>query len=151
MQGYGTALPLLAGSRCWEQLEKTEARELAVQFQTTSSTELPRIVNQQLPASFKMLAARDQENLVHGHLQAAASKPLNQAVKGLQPKTPRNKYPKTPLKIPLNDENAPTGFGGKSGKGKGLENLVLGGKKNATLDKNDFVTPIGKGLFTERG
>jgi hypothetical protein len=78
-----------------------------------------------------MLAARDQENLVHGHQAAAASKPLNQNVRTLQPKTPGNKYPKTPLKIPLNDENAPTIFGGKSGKGKG-----------ATFDKNAFVTPV---------
>ena len=51
---------------------------------------------------FKMLAARDQENLVHGHHQAAASKPLNQITK-----TPGNKYQKTPLRIPLQDENAP--------------------------------------------
>jgi hypothetical protein len=91
-----------------------------------------------------MLAARDQENLVHGHQQVAASKPLNQGTRGgLQPKTPGNKYPKTPLKIPLNDENAPTGFGGKSVKGKGLENLATGGKKGATFDKNAFVTPMG--------
>ena len=89
-----------------------------------------------------MLALRDQENLVHGHQQVAASKPLNQGTKSLQPKTPGNKYPKTPLKIPLNDENAPTGFGGKSAKGKGLENLMTG-KKNATCDKNAFVTPMG--------
>ncbi|KAH7408949.1 hypothetical protein BKA64DRAFT_663882 [Cadophora sp. MPI-SDFR-AT-0126] len=89
-----------------------------------------------------MFAARDQENLVHGHHQAAAAKPLNQSTRGLQPKTPGAKYPKTPLKIPLNDENAPAGFGGKSVKGKGLEGLVTG-KKGATLDKNAFVTPMG--------
>ncbi|KAG4439738.1 hypothetical protein IFR05_004760 [Cadophora sp. M221] len=89
-----------------------------------------------------MFAARDQENLVHGHHQAAAAKPLNQSTRGLQPKTPGAKYPKTPLKIPLNDENAPAGFGGKSIKGKGLEGLVTG-KKGATFDKNAFVTPIG--------
>lgn len=88
-----------------------------------------------------MLAARDQENLVHGLHQAAASKPLNQSTRGLQPKTPGNKYPKTPLKIPLNDENAPTGFG-KSMKGKGLENLMTG-KKSTSFDQNAFVTPMG--------
>jgi hypothetical protein len=88
-----------------------------------------------------MFAARDQENLVHGHQQVAASKPLNQTTRGLQPKTPGNKYPKTPLKVPLNDENAPTGFG-KTGKGKGLENLVSG-KKVTTFDKNAFITPLG--------
>ncbi|KAH9207589.1 hypothetical protein DL95DRAFT_374106 [Leptodontidium sp. 2 PMI_412] len=89
-----------------------------------------------------MFAARDQENLVHGHHQAAAAKPLNQTTRGLQPKTPGAKYPKTPLKIPLNDENAPAGFGGKSVKGKGLEGLVTG-KKGAAFDKNAFVTPMG--------
>jgi len=87
-----------------------------------------------------MFVARDQENLVHGHQQLAASKPLNHGTKGLQPKTPGNKYPKTPLKVPLNDENAGGGFGGK---GKALENFVLGGKK-ATFDKSAFVTPVGK-------
>lgn len=89
-----------------------------------------------------MFAARDQENLVHGHQQAAASKPLNQSTRGLQPKTPGNRYPKTPLKIPLQDENAPGGLGGKSVKGKGLENLATG-KKGATFNKDDFVTPMG--------
>jgi len=92
-----------------------------------------------------MLAARDQENLVHGHHQAAAAKPLNQG--RLQPKTPGNKYPKTPLKLPLNDENAPAGFGGKPGMGKGIERLMTGGKKGATLDKNAFATPLGKLTF----
>lgn len=95
-----------------------------------------------------MLAVRDQENLVHGHQTAAASKPLNQSTRTLQPKTPGNKYPKTPLRIPLNDENAPGIFGGKSVKGKGLENLMATGKKGATFDKNSFVTPApGKQLF----
>ena len=94
-----------------------------------------------------MLAARDQENLVHGHQQAAAVKPLNQGNRQLAPKTPGNKYPKTPLKVPLNDEN---GFGGQGeGKlgqrtvGKGNENLPAGGKKMGLADKNAFVTPIG--------
>jgi hypothetical protein len=93
-----------------------------------------------------MLAARDQENLVHGHQQAAASKPLNQGTRGAPPKTPGNRYPKTPLKIPLHDENAPTGFGQKfvlATKGKGLENMTIGGKKEANFDKNAFVTPSG--------
>lgn len=93
-----------------------------------------------------MLAARDQENLVHGHQTAAASKSLNQGTKGLQPKTPGNRYPKTPLKIPLQDENGPAGFGGKSVLGvkdKGLENLIAGRKKGTIFDKNNFVTPLG--------
>jgi len=96
-----------------------------------------------------MFAVRDQENLVHGQQQAAASKPLNQGTRGLQPKTPGNKYPKTPLRIPLNDENAPGGFG-KSIKGKGIENLQTGGKKGATFDKNAFITPMGRRLRNYR-
>lgn len=94
-----------------------------------------------------MLAIRDQENLVHGHQQVAASKPLNQTTRGILPKTPGNKYPKTPLKINLNDENDPAGFGGGKSvlgtKGKNLENLVTGGKNIATFDKNAFITPMG--------
>ncbi|KAI9833450.1 MAG: hypothetical protein M1819_003608 [Sarea resinae] len=91
-----------------------------------------------------MLAARDQENLVHGQQTAAASKPLNQGIRQLAPKTPGNKVPKTPFKHPLNDENAVTGFGkGKTvlrTKGKENENLVTGKKGG---DKNAFVTPLG--------
>lgn len=89
-----------------------------------------------------MFATRDQENLIHGHQQVAASKPLNQSTRSLQPKTPGNRYPKTPLKIPLHDENAPAGFGAKSGRGKGLENLGTG-KMATTVDKGAFVTPMG--------
>jgi hypothetical protein len=91
-----------------------------------------------------MLAARDQENLVHAQQAAGAAKPLNQGVRGLAPKTPGNKAPKTPFKIPLNDENAAGGFGVKGTslmtKGKGNENLRLGGDK---ADKHAFVTPLG--------
>ena len=57
-----------------------------------------------------MLAAhRDQENLVSSHQTTAASKKNN-----LQAKTPGARVPKTPLKVPLNDENANKGLGGKS-------------------------------------
>lgn len=98
-----------------------------------------------------MLAIRDQENLVHGHQQVAASKPLNQTTRGVAPKTPGNKYPKTPLKIPLRDENAPGGFGGGKSvlgvKGKGIENIGTTGKKGATFDKNAFTTPMGTSLM----
>ncbi|TAQ84539.1 hypothetical protein B7494_g7137 [Chlorociboria aeruginascens] len=91
-----------------------------------------------------MLAARDQENLVHGHQQVASSKPLNQGTRSVQPKTPGYRFPKTPLKVPLNDENAPAGFGGKSvlgTKGKGQENAVTVTGKKAV--NNAFVTPMG--------
>ena len=90
-----------------------------------------------------MLAARDQENLVHGHQAAAASKPLNQGTRQLAPKTPGN-APKTPFRLPLNDENNAGGLGGGKGvlktHGKGNANTILGAKGG---DKNAFVTPMG--------
>ncbi|KAK4230372.1 hypothetical protein QBC38DRAFT_40720 [Podospora fimiseda] len=67
-----------------------------------------------------MLAAhRDQEN-VYIH-QAGNSKQ--------QAKTPGARFPKTPLKVPLNDENTNHGFGGKSvlqTKGNKENNLTVG-------------------------
>ncbi|MCJ1309972.1 hypothetical protein MMC25_003633 [Agyrium rufum] len=94
-----------------------------------------------------MFAARDQENLVHGHQLTAASKSLNQGTRQLQPKTPGNKAPKTPFKIPLNNENEIFGrnglqTGGKA-NGKGNENLVLRNKRTDGADKTAFVTPLG--------
>ncbi|TID27691.1 hypothetical protein E2P81_ATG00448 [Venturia nashicola] len=78
-----------------------------------------------------MFAPRvDQENTIHAHQQAAASKPLNQGLKGLAAKTPARK-------IALNDENATDLLGGKT-RGKGL--AKNGGGK---LDKSAFVTPAG--------
>ncbi|KNG49135.1 hypothetical protein DDE82_003703 [Stemphylium lycopersici] len=90
------------------------------------------------------LAANDQENAVR-HLQAgAAGKSLNAGFKGFNnAKTPGAKPPKTPFKIPLNDENAVT-KGGKSvlqTKGKG--NDLFTGKKGGKADENAFVTPAG--------
>lgn len=91
-----------------------------------------------------MLAARDQENLVHGHQAAAAAKPLNQGVKQLAPKTPGNKTAKTPLKLPLNDENGATAFGGgKKTVGEANENSIFGAKKGGMMENKGFVTPMG--------
>lgn len=60
--------------------------------------------------------------------------PAKAGSKQLPPKTPGPRYPKTPIKIPLNDENAPvTG-------GKGL----LGGGKNTATRKQALATPMGK-------
>lgn len=77
-----------------------------------------------------MLAARDQENLVHAQQASAAGKPLNQGIRALHPKTPGPA--KTPFRRALNDENKP---------------LTLKGQKTglkdgpSKLDKNAFVTP----------
>ncbi|CBX90287.1 hypothetical protein IAQ61_001780 [Plenodomus lingam] len=91
------------------------------------------------------LAANDQENAVR-HLQAGgAGKSLNAGLKGFNAKTPGNKAPKTPFKVPLNDENAVN----KAGKSvlktnsKGNENLLFTSQKGAKLDANAFVTPAG--------
>ncbi|KLJ10668.1 hypothetical protein EMPG_13942 [Blastomyces silverae] len=93
-----------------------------------------------------MLAARDQENLVHAHQTAAAAKPLNQSTRQLQPKTPGNRAPKTPFKLPLNDENNPLAFGGgrKTGKANNgqNENLLLRPGKDTIAGGNAFVTPM---------
>ncbi|RDW60436.1 uncharacterized protein DSM5745_10894 [Aspergillus mulundensis] len=85
-----------------------------------------------------MLALRDQENLVHNHQTVAASKPLNQSTRQLQPKTPGNRAPKTPFKVPLKDENDPLAFGNKTVKTLGKQN------ENARPSVKDaFVTPMG--------
>lgn len=86
-----------------------------------------------------MLALRDQENLVHAHQTTAAAKPLNQGTRQLQPKTPGTRAPKTPFKVPLNDENDPLAFGKKTIKLNGNRN------ENAIKPAKDaFITPLGR-------
>lgn len=90
-----------------------------------------------------MLAAHhDQENLAFSHQAGAAAKQQqSQGIRNLQPKTPGARYPKTPLKIPLNDENATHGLGGKSvlRAKNNDENITTMGKGG----KSNFVTPLG--------
>ncbi|KAK7757247.1 hypothetical protein SLS62_000796 [Diatrype stigma] len=77
-----------------------------------------------------MLAARNQEHL-----------------RGLQAKTPGARYPKTPIKVPLNDENAAHVVGGAKGnltgrsRSRGNEN-ALTSKAVKGIDKSNFVTPM---------
>lgn len=92
-----------------------------------------------------MLAVRDQENLVHAHQTVAAGKPLNQGTKQLQPKTPGARAPKTPLKVPLNDENDPLMLGKKTVKGTGKRN------ENTKPANDAFVTPSGEDTITNKG
>lgn len=84
-----------------------------------------------------MLAAHhDQENLFTH--QAGASK------QQLQAKTPGARFPKTPLKVPLNDENTNHGFGGKSVlRPKGNNENVMTGGKGGKSGKSALVTPAG--------
>jgi hypothetical protein len=91
-----------------------------------------------------MLAAHhDQENLVHGQQTVAASKLLNQSVRGLAPKTPSNNGQKT-TKLPLNTEGK-LNFNGRQtsrNHAKENENAPLEGKSRRA-DKFAFVTPVG--------
>ena len=89
-----------------------------------------------------LLSAKDQENLAHGHRTAAASKPSNQGL--FKTPGPANRAPKTPFKIPLNDENAIQATGkGKAVNVKTNGKLFTNGKKGDG-DKNAFVTPAGR-------
>ncbi len=98
-----------------------------------------------------MLAARDQENLVYSHQINAASKPLNQGIRGLPSNTPGQRIPKTPFKTSVNDENNATAFGaqktGLKTLGKGDENRLQPKNKDGKLDSNAFVTPMGRKSF----
>ncbi|KAJ9602415.1 hypothetical protein H2200_012957 [Cladophialophora chaetospira] len=77
-----------------------------------------------------VLAARDQENLLHAHRTTAAGKPLNQNVRALHPKTPGNL--RTPFRS-ANDENLPITQKGQK---------TFGQDGPSKLDKNAFVTPL---------
>lgn len=91
-----------------------------------------------------MLAAQDQENLVHGQQAAAAAKPLNQGIRQLPPKTPRNTTAKTPLKVPLNDENGPSAFGAAKRTGGNGDEHWSTIVKRGLRDQSAFVTPKGR-------
>ncbi|KAK1057080.1 hypothetical protein LTR33_013728 [Friedmanniomyces endolithicus] len=89
-----------------------------------------------------MFATRNHnENAIYEQQTAAAAKPLNQGVKGLAPKTPGYKAPKTPFKGPSNDENAAFGNGKTGGKAK--DGGLFGQGKGGKVDQSAFVTPAG--------
>ena len=96
-----------------------------------------------------MLAAHHNQENLYTH-QAGASKPQ------LQAKTPGSRFPITPLKVPLNDENTHHGFGWKNVlKAKGNnENILTIGKGGHVLGnggKQALVTPAGMAKsFTEQ-
>ena len=64
-------------------------------------------------------------------------------LKAMGAKTPANKAPKTPFKVPLNDENAVTLPGKSLLNTNGKANLSMTVKKNGKLETNSFVTPAG--------
>ncbi|KAI0129285.1 hypothetical protein F4776DRAFT_163761 [Hypoxylon sp. NC0597] len=82
-----------------------------------------------------MLAARDQENLAFNRQNGAALKQQGQVKRQLQPNTPGARFAKTPIKVPLNDENATHAAGGAKS--------VLGGR---TRGNENTLTSKGKGL-----
>ncbi|KAK0870967.1 hypothetical protein LTS02_002166 [Friedmanniomyces endolithicus] len=87
-----------------------------------------------------MFATRTHnENAIYEQQTAAAAKPLNQGVKGLAPKTPGYKAPKTPFKGPSHDENAAFGNGKTGGKAK--DGGLFGQGKGGKVDQSAFVTP----------
>ncbi|KAI0167072.1 hypothetical protein GGR52DRAFT_575037 [Hypoxylon sp. FL1284] len=93
-----------------------------------------------------MLAARDQENLAFSHQTGAALKQQQGQVKRqLQPRTPGARFANTPLKIPLNDENAAHAAGGAKsilgGRAKGNENALT--SKGKSVNKSNLTTPSG--------
>lgn len=94
-----------------------------------------------------MLAARDQENLVHAHQPNAGGKQSDLGARALQPKTPGNIVPRTPFRTARNDENIPIAFNGqhtaRKGPWKGNEKTQQTNKGVGTLDKNACVTPLG--------
>ncbi|CCF36267.1 hypothetical protein CH063_07866 [Colletotrichum higginsianum] len=77
-----------------------------------------------------MLALRD-ENAVN----AAQAARLAPGKGQMAPKTPGARYPKTPLKIPLNDENA------VAGAKTALAPKSNGNIQGATVRKQNLVTP----------
>ena len=89
--------------------------------------------------SDNMFATRaNQENAVYAQQTAAAAK--NDNLKGLAPKTPGAKAPKTPFKKSLNDENNAFGPGKTGGKGK---DGLFGDAKGGKAQSDAFVTPAG--------
>lgn len=87
----------------------------------------------------------DQENRVFAHQAGAVTKQQNLQ----QQKTPGARFPKTPLKVPLNDENTTHILGGKSvlgGRG-GNENIRTIAKGGKGADKGAFVTPGGMSAY----
>ncbi|KAI0024378.1 hypothetical protein F4780DRAFT_725273 [Xylariomycetidae sp. FL0641] len=85
-----------------------------------------------------MLAARGQENLAFNRQNNATVKQHGQG--------PSARYPKTPLKVPLNDENATHVVGGAKGilnsRARGNENAMTS-KGTKAVNKSNFVTPMG--------
>jgi hypothetical protein len=90
-------------------------------------------------AAMATLAAHDQENAVRSLQVGPGGKPLNAAAKSFGSKTPANKAPKTPFKLPLNDENNFTRGGKQDAKGS----LFMTTQKGGKLDASAFVTPAG--------
>lgn len=102
-----------------------------------------RLAPPYVTAAMATLAAHDQENAVRSLQVGPGGKPLNAAAKSFGSKTPANKAPKTPFKLPLNDENNFTRGGKQDGKGS----LFMTTQKGGKLDASAFVTPAGMRCF----
>ena len=90
-----------------------------------------------------MLSIGDQENLASVQQNAAAGKALNQNLRGLQPKTPANRPPKTPFRQPQHDENRAFTIKNGIGAAGGNENVLRTRQKDGKQNQESFVTPLG--------
>jgi hypothetical protein len=107
----------------------------SVNTETTTGQNIAADINHNslnVTSAMATLAAHDQENAIRNISIGPGGKPLHAGVKGLGAKTPGNKAPKTPFKVPLNDENVI--------KQAGKSVLKTNGKGN----ENAFLTPAGK-------
>lgn len=100
-----------------------------------------------------MLAVRDQENLASSRQHGAAMKQQQgQASRQLGSKTPGAKFSKTPMKIPLNDENGANGMTSKALKGGEMSTFVTPMTHRARAVLGDKTTNAkAKGLQTVNG
>lgn len=99
------------------------------------------MVKQSLKSATMLAAYHEQENIYAHHAGTAKQQ--------LQAKTPGARFPKTPLKVPLNDENANNGFPGKSalrtkGNNENTATVMKGGNGMGKAGKSNLVTPAGK-------
>ncbi|KAF2962985.1 hypothetical protein GQX73_g10586 [Xylaria multiplex] len=97
-----------------------------------------------------MFAARDQENLAFSHQHGAILKQQQgQASRQLAPKTPGGKFSKTPMKVPLNDENGANAMTAKTLKGGVKSNFMTPMTQRARAVLGDKTTNAkARGLQT---
>lgn len=115
-------------------------RDNPIKVIATVSVELP-VGTKSLKSATMLAAHHEQENIYTHHAGTTKQQ--------LQAKAPGARFPKTPLKVPLNDENVQNGFSGKSGlrtKGnnENTATVMKGGNGLGKAGKSNLVTPAGE-------